>query len=267
MNRLMANVVAGVVAAGIAGCGSGESAPATDAGASAGPVGPSVDSSVSSPESAAPGADPVTTVPRIGVIYLRAWAATDVPTMIAASVPDSPAGNFAQYWNDAYRAGRLDAGPGVVTVRPRSVGVRFGSDGYRFTGAQTGPGGRLVTWTSDPGGPLAGRVVAGPPTTVRVGQVRVTGRYQYVNGDGDLRVSLRVVADREDDLAAVRYRPGARTATLGSQGQTGVITVKPGVNWAIASVESGRPGGELLLRTYDTDGTTTGRGTLQLPAP
>ena len=62
--------------------------------------------------------DPVTVIPRSGVIYLRAWAATDVPTMIAAAVPGSPAWNFAQYWNDAYRAGRLDTGPGWSRCDP-----------------------------------------------------------------------------------------------------------------------------------------------------
>lgn len=210
--------------------------------------------------------DPVTVIPRSGVIYLRAWAATDVPTMIAAAVPGSPAWNFAQYWNDAYRAGRLDSGAGVVTVRPRWVSVQFGSDRYRFTGAQTGRDGRLVTWRSQPGGPLADRVVAGEPASVRVGRVRVTARYQYVNGEGDLRVSLRIVAPAPDDLAALRYQPGGRTATLGSQGTTGVITVKKGVNWAIASVESAEPGGALALRTYDASGNTTGRGTLRLSA-
>lgn len=250
MRAIGAALLAGIVLAAGTACGSGSPEDPTR----------SADPSLSPSASV----DPATRVPRSGVVYLRAWAATDIPTMIAASRPGSPARVFADYWSDAYRAGRLDTGPGKVTIRPRWVGVRFGKEAYRFTGAQTGPDGRLVTWTSRPGGPLAGRVVGGPPVSVRLGPARVTARNQYVNGDGDLRVSLRIVATAETDLGAVRYRPGG-TATLGAAGTTGVITAADGVTWAIASVESAQPGGALTLRSYDRAGRTTASGVLRLP--
>lgn len=203
--------------------------------------------------------------------YLRAWAANDVATMVRNSELGAPARTFARYWHDVYRAGRLDAGQAEVELAADRVTLTY-ADGttYAITQVQVSDAG-LVTWSARPGGPLASRIVAGPAVAARVGRVTVRALRQYVNSDGDLRVSLQIRNDAaaRRDLFARGYRsPDGRpsTATVGFGGATGVIRVPGGAAVrALVSVERTSPGGRLTLVVVDGRGTHQGSVVLSLP--
>ncbi len=226
----------------------------------------------SAPSSAASGVDSgeATDLSPATVAYLKAWAANDVPTMVANSAPGSPARGYADYWGRVFDAGRQDTGSAQLTLGQRGAVLVYADATYRLTDVDTARAG-LVTWTSRPGGPLADRIVAAPVARASVGGMAVTAHQQYVNTEQDLRVTLTVrrpAAGSAAALAAPRYamRGGddAR-ASLGAQGRTGVVPLPSGRSSLLVSVPRATPGGRLTLVAYRSDGRRVGTVELDLP--
>lgn len=234
---------------------------------------PSPSSSGSAEKSASPqtSTDPDTDLAAGTVAYLKAWAANDVATMIRNSAPGSPARHYASYWGDVYAAGRLDSGSARLTVRRDSATLTYPEGAaYRMAEFENGPDG-LVTWSARPGGPLAPRIVADAPVSVRVGGLRVTSGIQYVNSDSSLRISVRVSnpgEQRRDIETPVYTSPDGRrsTASIGSGGRTGVVPVKAGSRmFALVSAADASVGGRLQIKVYDAAGQPRGVAVMLLP--
>lgn len=204
--------------------------------------------------------------------YLDAWADNDVRRMRRESAPGAPARDFANYWGEVLAAGRVDTDSPTVNIAEDSATVRY-SDGteYWFRDFRFDPDGRLVSWTSDPGGPLAERIVGGPTIDGELGPVTVHVRQQYRNTDDDLRITMSV---RNSSGRAVRVGArayvspgGSRThAALGSDGRTGVVPIAGTTAQAVVvAVPDARPGGRLSLFAYVGNGKPVGETVVQLP--
>ncbi len=204
--------------------------------------------------------------------YFAAWAANEPNDMIRNSAPGSPARSYARYWSDLLRAGRVDAAAAQVEVRADRAILRY-EDGteYVLADVATDPRGRVVTWRTDPGGPLARRIVAGPAKAVEVGPAVVVVRRQYRNSEGGLRITMAVrnTTDQTARLGLRAYvsRDGRRLpGSLGSGGSTGEVAV-PGRDRAavVAAVPGARPGGSLVLYAYARDRQVPQSARVELP--
>lgn len=220
------------------------------------------------PKTADPGA--ASSLSPATVAYLKAWAANDVPTMVGNSAPDSPARGYADYWGRVFDAGRQDTGSAELTLRRNSAVLQYPDATYRLTGFDAGQSG-LRTWTSRPGGPLAGRIVTGPAVRAPVGGLVVTIREQYVNTERDLRIAVTVRRPSSAPsaaLAAPRYTTTSGSdarASLGAQARTGLVPMPTGRSSALVSVPRATPGGQLTLAAYRSDGRRADSVVVDLP--
>ena len=210
--------------------------------------------------------------PTKAVGYLDAWADNDVRAMRRQSAPGSPARDFAGYWGGTLAAGRVDTDSPSVVASTDMATIRY-SDGteYYFRDFAFDRRDRLEAWTSDPGGPLAARIVGGPPVNGQLGPIVVRVRYQYRNTDDDLRITAAVINEsgRAVEVGARGYvSPGGSRAkaAIGSEARTGIVTVPAASSRPVViAVPDSRPGGRLSLFAYRGDGTRVGNAVMQLP--
>lgn len=131
-----------------------------------------------------------------------------------------------------------------------------------FTFAQDG---KLESWTSDPGGPLAPRVQAqsGRGST---GRLTIKATTSYVNNAGNLAVTYSVInkSKAKAQVSPDGYvNPNRRQVDVATF--TGSLDVSPGAFAdERASIENGKPGGKLLFNVYFT-GSTVPLTTVTVP--
>lgn len=213
-------------------------------------------------------------VPGQTLEYLQGWADNDTRGMVRLSAPRSPAREYARYWGDLLAAGRVDADAPDIAPEGEGAAVTY-PDGstHTFTSVRVDARGRVRSWVAQPGGPLEGRIVAGPVRRLTVGPVGVAVVRQYRNGSGDLRIIARLhnTSQMPADVGVAGYTPpggSALPADIGSGGQTGVVRLQPGAGLnAVVSVMGARPGGELEIFGYGPGGAQPESASLELPGP
>ncbi len=235
-----------------AGCSSGE--PATSTG-----------SSSSAASANAPAAvDPAETIKG----YFEAAGNLDFDAMEANAAPGSPAALYAK----SRRIIDVDGttATSVQTTATEAV-LDWGNDSqYTFNDFQFDDTGKLVTWTTSPGGPLAPRIQEFNKT-VRVGTTKIQFVGQYVANDGALVLPIRVSnpSSQQVRLAPRNYvNPnGRQLSTDITQGDTtGVMEMAPKARdiGYISTSKGGKPNGRLTVYTYDEDGYTIAEKVISL---
>lgn len=125
--------------------------------------------------------------------------------------------------------------------------------------------GKLETWTSDPGGPLAPRIKA-QSGRGSSGGVTIKATTSYVNNGGNLAVtySVRNKAKSKAQVTPDGYiNPDRRQVDIATF--TGSLDVAPGAFAdERASIENGKTGGKMLFSVYIT-GSTVPPTTITVP--
>ncbi|MEI2718263.1 MAG: hypothetical protein V9E98_14950 [Candidatus Nanopelagicales bacterium] len=208
--------------------------------------------------------------------YFTAFATQDsgdMKPMLKSSAPGSPAFLYARHQINGALAGEsanVSSDPSEVTVSGDSVTLvdealldEDSSEAERqeattvykdFTFA---PDGRLDTWTSEPGGPLAPRVKA-QSGSGSSGKVTVKASTSYVTNDGDLAVTY-TVRNKSNDKAQLTpdgyLNPNRRQVDVSTY--TGMLDLSPGAFAdERASIDNGQPGGKLIFQVYFVGSTS-----------
>lgn len=181
--------------------------------------------------------------------------------MAANASPNSPAAQYAGYWGalqrtpSNYESETRIEDELVVSTTTLPDGT---TDSTTFTDFEFDDEGLLVTWTSDPGGPLAPRITAMTQTTERNG-LTVEFTYAYESNSGSLAMPVRVANARADTglLSVSTYvQPSGEQLEGRTTGETTApffVEVEGGAFlFDSIFVEGGELGGTVLLE-FDSD--------------
>lgn len=181
--------------------------------------------------------------------------------MMQNASPGSPAALYAGFWGDGGRtpasfeaSTRIDGDTAVLSSTAQDGTVTT----TRYSQFEFDDDGLLVTWTSDPGGPLAPRIMAMNQTAERNG-LSVEFSYAYESNSGDLAMPVRVVNYRADTgrVSAYTYiQPSGQQLdgrTFGANTTPFFAEVEGGAFlFDTFYVEGGELGGTALLE-FDND--------------
>lgn len=207
--------------------------------------------------------------------YFNAFATNDsgeMKPMLTAAEPGSPAEWYAEHQingvmadeaaNESQPADTVTIDGGTVTYvysgLPQDATEQQRKDATQiYKDFQFAGDGKIVTWTTDPGGALQGRITKqeGRATS---GKVTITAKTAYVTNTGDLSITYDV-KNKSNQQATVTPKgyinPDKRQAKV--QGTPYNAELSPGsFTTASGLVENGEPGGKLVFTLYVTGSTT-----------
>lgn len=201
--------------------------------------------------------------------YFEALAANDTKALIAASSPGSPARDFSMMNGQVQQIEKPVVGTASTTDTEATL-TRSDTETV-YKNIKIDSEGRIADWTSSPGGPLKPRIVA-KRKTFRLGPLKATVDYQYVDPDKKLSVTMVLTNPSRQNLKAyttsyVSPNGQQSAATLAGGGWVGAVDILAKAKITAGAVaEGGKPGGRLAIRvTSDRGGGTVADAVLQLP--
>lgn len=204
--------------------------------------------------------------------YFEALSKDQTEAMMNSASPDTAAATYAQWmknYTDAYEF--TDSTDALEEVSLEKVVLKSDDEVTTFKDFTFGADQKLSSWTSDPGGPLEGRINDTQKEFI-VKPVVGTVLEQYLNNSGTLVVTMTIrnkSAEKTSLSPRAYVNPDGKQndASIWAGNSSGGVTVLEAKAYtnAFIEVKKGKMGGKLSLYTYDKKGHTQSEVIVSLP--